>query len=247
MPLRALMWAPVRAHGDEWMAGLSIVAISGGMDSCVALALAASRGSVAGLHVRYGQRTEERELQAFGALCDHYGIERRLVVSIEYLKAIGGSSLTDGTKPIPRAEPRSAGVPSTYVPFRNAHILSVAVSWAEVIGAERVFIGAVEQDSSGYPDCRAEFFEAFGKAVETGTKPETKIEIVTPLIAMSKSDIVRKGTELGAPFQLTWSCYSPPVDGKACGQCESCRLRMRGFERAGVVDPVRYASAPDGL
>jgi 7-cyano-7-deazaguanine synthase len=228
------------------MAGLSIVAISGGMDSCVALALAASRGPVAGLHVRYGQRTEERELQAFGALCDHYGVEERLVVSLEYLKAIGGSSLTDDSMPIPRTEPRSSGIPSTYVPFRNAHILSVAVSWAEVIGADRVFIGAVEQDSSGYPDCRAEFYDAFGRAVEAGTKPDTKIEIVTPLIALSKSDIVKRGAELGAPFQLTWSCYSPPADGKACGLCESCRLRIRGFKGAGVADPIRYVSTVDG-
>jgi 7-cyano-7-deazaguanine synthase len=227
------------------MTELSVVAISGGMDSCVTLALAASKGPVAGLHVRYGQRTEERELRAFGALSDRYGIEKRLVVSLQYLKAIGGSSLTDRSMPVPRTEPRSAGIPTTYVPFRNAHILAVAISWAEVIGAEKVYIGAVEQDSSGYPDCRKEFFDVFGRAVEAGTRPETRIEIVTPLIDMSKSDIVRTGAELAAPFELTWSCYSPPVDGKACGVCESCRLRVRGFKEAGVRDPVQYVASPD--
>lgn len=226
------------------MTGPSVVAISGGMDSCVTLAMAASEGPVAGLHVRYGQRTEQRELQAFNALCDRYAVEKRLVVGIDYLGAIGGSSLTDGSMPVPRSEPRSAGIPSTYVPFRNAHILCAAVSWAEVIGAKKIFIGAVEQDSSGYPDCRREFYDAFGRAVETGTKPDTRIEIVTPLIALSKSDIVRLGVELGAPLDLTWSCYLPPVDGKACGLCESCRLRIRGFREAGVPDPVQYMLLP---
>jgi 7-cyano-7-deazaguanine synthase len=229
------------------MAGLSVVAVSGGMDSCVTLALAASRGPVAGLHVRYSQRAEERELRAFVALSDRYGLDKRLVVSLPYLKAIGGSSLTDRSMPVPRTEPRSAGIPSTYVPFRNAHILSAAVSWAEVIGADKVYMGAVEQDSSGYPDCRKEFFDAFGRAVEAGTRPQTRIEVVTPLIAMSKSDIVKMGAELGAPFELTWSCYSPPVDGKACGLCESCRLRTRGFREAGVRDPVQYNSLPDSI
>ena len=221
---------------------LSVVAMSGGMDSCVALAIAAAQGPVAGLHLRYGQRTEQREFQAFTAIADHYGVEQRLVVRLDHLKAIGGSSLTDQSIPIPRREPRSSGIPSTYVPFRNAHVLSVAVTWAEVIGAGRVLIGAVEEDSSGYPDCRREFYDAFNRAVEAGTKPETHIEIVTPLIAMSKAEIVRKGMELGAPFHLTWSCYSAPVEGKACGLCESCRLRLKGFREAGVPDPMKYVS-----
>jgi 7-cyano-7-deazaguanine synthase len=225
---------------------LSVVALSGGMDSCVALAIAAEDGKVAGLHLKYGQRTEARELDAFNALCRHYGIEERLVVALEHLRAIGGSSLTDRSLTVPQTEPGTSGIPSTYVPFRNAHVLSVAVSWAEVIGAGRIYVGAVEEDSSGYPDCRKDFYEAFGRAVEIGTKPETKIQIVTPLISYTKADIVRKGIELGVPFDLTWSCYSPPVNGKACGLCESCRLRIRGFREAGASDPLQYVSDPGG-
>jgi 7-cyano-7-deazaguanine synthase len=224
--------------------GLSVVAISGGMDSCVTLAIAAAGGPVAGLHVKYGQRTEERELQAFKAVADQYGVERRLVVALDYLKKIGGSSLTDQSRPIPRTEPRSGGIPSTYVPFRNAHVLSVAVSWAEAMGADSIYLGAVEEDSSGYPDCRAEFYDAFGAAVEAGTRPDTHIRIVTPLISMSKAEIVRKGIELGVPFDLTWSCYEPPIEEKACGLCESCRLRIKGFREAGARDPLSYAAMP---
>jgi len=224
------------------MGNLSVVAVSGGMDSCVTLAIAASEGAVAALHVKYGQRAESRELEAFRAVCDHYGVERRLVVGFEHLKAIGGSSLTDPGAEVPKREPRSAGIPSTYVPFRNAHVLAVAVSWAEVIGANRVYIGAVEEDSSGYPDCRSEFYEAFARAVEAGTRPETKIAIVTPLISMTKAEIVKRGAQLGAPFHLTWSCYLPPVGGKACGECESCRLRLKGFRDAGLEDPLQYVT-----
>ncbi len=229
----------------ETMSRLSVVAISGGMDSCVTAAIAGANGETAGLHVRYGQRTEESELEAFNSIADHYGMEKRLVVGLEYLKAIGGSSLTDRSMPVPQGEPGSSGVPSTYVPFRNAHVLAVAVSWAEVIGAGSIYIGAVEEDSSGYPDCTEEFYEKFARAVEAGTRPETRIEIVTPLISMTKAQIVRKGVELGAPLHLTWSCYSPPVGGKACGLCESCRLRMKGFRGAGVSDPIEYASTPE--
>ena len=224
------------------MSSLSVVAVSGGLDSCVTLAIAAALGPVAGLHVRYGQLTEQREMEAFAALADYYRIASRFVVSLDYLKRIGGSSLTDPAIPVPESEPRSSGIPSTYVPFRNAHFLSVAVSWAEVMGARKVFIGAVEEDSSGYPDCRREFYRAFESLVDAGTRPETRIEIVTPLISMSKSEIVKKGVELGAPLHLTWSCYSPPVGGKACGRCESCRLRIKGFQGAGVPDPVQYLS-----
>jgi 7-cyano-7-deazaguanine synthase len=224
--------------------GLSVVAISGGMDSCVTLAIASSQGEVAGFHITYGQLSEDKELEAFTAVADHYGIERRLVVSLEHLKTIGGSSLTDESKPIPQTEPGGRGIPSTYVPFRNAHVLSVAVSWAEVIGADRVYMGAVEEDSSGYPDCRAEFYDAFGKAVDAGTRPDTHIEIVTPLISKTKGQIVKKGVELNAPFHLTWSCYRPPVKGKACGLCESCRLRLKGFAEANERDPLQYAELP---
>jgi 7-cyano-7-deazaguanine synthase len=224
---------------------LAIVLVSGGMDSCVAAAIAEQTCRLAFLHVNYGQRTEGRELQAFNELADHFNAERRLIVSIEHLKVIGGSSLTDSGIPIPEAaedqspilNPQSV-IPSTYVPFRNAHLLSIAVSWAEVIGAEKIFIGAVEEDSSGYPDCREVFYQAFNRVIETGTRPETRVEIVTPLIHMKKSEIVRKGMALGAPFQLTWSCYQG--SDKACGRCESCALRLKGFREAGAKDPISY-------
>ena len=223
---------------------LAIVLVSGGMDSCVTTAIASAECRLALLHVNYGQRTENRELTAFTDIADHFRAERRLVVSIEHLKVIGGSSLTDNSLPVPepaamRAASRTGPIPSTYVPFRNAHLLSIAVSWAEVINASRIYIGAVEEDSSGYPDCRAVFYEAFQKAIETGTRPETRIKIVTPLIRMKKSDIVRKGLELEAPFGLTWSCYQ--ASEMACGKCESCMLRLKGFRDAGARDPLPYS------
>jgi len=226
---------------------LAIVLVSGGMDSCVAAAMAAQTVRLAFLHVNYGQRTEGRELRAFNELADHFNVEKRLVVSIDHLKVIGGSSLTDTSIPVPkvRTDPTPADapaspppIPSTYVPFRNAHLLAIAVSWAEVIGAKKIFIGAVEEDSSGYPDCREIFYQAFNRVIETGTKPETRVEIVTPLIHLKKSDIVRKGVGLGAPFSLTWSCYQGSE--KACGRCESCALRLKGFREAGVKDPIPY-------
>jgi len=222
--------------------------VSGGMDSCVTAAMAAQTFRLAFLHVNYGQRTEGRELRAFNELADHFHAEKRLVVSIEHLKVIGGSSLTDTGIPVPEADssqsairnPQSA-IPSTYVPFRNAHLLAIAVSWSEVIGAKRIFIGAVEEDSSGYPDCREVFYQAFNRVIETGTRPETLVEIVTPLIHLKKSEIVRKGLALGAPFELTWSCYQG--SDKACGRCESCALRLKGFREAGVKDPIPYEMA----
>lgn len=218
---------------------LVIVLVSGGMDSCVCLAEAARDFDVAALHINYGQRTEARELRAFHELCDHYGVARRLVADISYLKVIGGSSLVDASRPVETGLPEAGqGVPSTYVPFRNAHILSVGVSWAEVIGATALFIGAVEEDGSGYPDCRREFYDRFEAAANAGTKPDTDLRIVTPLIRLDKGAIVRRGVELRAPLHLTWSCYTG--EDVACGECESCRLRLRGFERAGVVDPIPY-------
>jgi 7-cyano-7-deazaguanine synthase len=224
---------------------LAIVLVSGGMDSCVTAAMVNGEYRLAFLHVNYGQRTEERELRAFNEIADFYKAGKRLVVSLEHLKGIGGSALTDTNIPVPELVPRPSslvppGVPSTYVPFRNAHLLSIATSWAEVIGATKIFIGAVEEDSSGYPDCRETFYQAFNKAIEMGTKPETRIEIVTPLIHMKKSEIVKKGVELGAPFQFTWSCYQ--ASDKACGKCESCALRLKGFREAGVTDPIPYLS-----
>ena len=218
----------------------AVVLLSGGMDSCVCATLAARECETAALHVSYGQRTEERERQAFLAICDRLGIRDRLVVRDEVFRAIGGSALTDDRIAVPEAQEQiGAHIPVTYVPFRNAHFLAAAVSWAEVLGAERIYIGAVEQDSSGYPDCRPEYYRAFNEVVRTGTK-EGRIKIVTPLIALRKNEIVRRGLELGAPFDLTWSCYSRA--DVACGVCESCVLRLRAFEAAGARDPIPYAS-----
>ncbi len=227
---------------------LAIVLVSGGMDSCVTTAIAHERHRLALLHVNYGQRTEARELRAFHDIADFYQAEKRLAVSIEHLKVIGGSSLTDRSMPIPEtASPQipnselrtpGSGIPSTYVPFRNAHLLSIAVSWAEVIGAKSIFIGAVEEDSSGYPDCREVFYQAFNKVIEAGTRPETGVEIMTPLIHLKKSEIVKKGASLSAPFHLTWSCYQGSE--LACGRCESCALRLKGFREAGIPDPLPY-------
>jgi 7-cyano-7-deazaguanine synthase len=217
---------------------LAIVLVSGGMDSCVTASIAGQDFRLAFLHVNYGQRTEERELRAFHELADFFHAEKRLVVSIEHLKVIGGSSLTDASIPVPEATVHQSAIPTTYVPFRNAHLLAIATSWAEVIGARKIFIGAVEEDSSGYPDCREVFYQAFNKAIETGTKPETKIEIITPVIHLTKPGIVKKGLSLRSPFNLTWSCYQNSE--RACGRCESCLLRLKGFREAGAEDPIPY-------
>jgi 7-cyano-7-deazaguanine synthase len=215
----------------------AVVLLSGGMDSCVCAALATRDGDTAAVHVSYGQRTEERERKSFVGICDRLGIKERLLVRNEALRAIGGSALTDESIAVPQSHAIGHDIPVTYVPFRNAHFLSVAVSWAEVLGAEKIYIGAVEQDSSGYPDCRPAYYEAFNRVIQAGTK-EGKIEIVTPLIALRKHEIVRLGLELGAPFDLTWSCYSR--EDRACGVCDSCVLRLRAFEQAGAKDPILY-------
>lgn len=217
----------------------AVVLLSGGMDSCVCAALAARDTDAAAVHVSYGQRTEGRERQSFFDICERLGIRNRLVVRNEALRAIGGSALTDDALDVPTSKAAGDGIPVTYVPFRNAHFLAVAVSWAEVLGAKKVYIGAVEPDSSGYPDCRPAYYKAFNEVVRTGTK-EGEIEVVTPLIAMRKNEIVRLGLELGAPFDLTWSCYSR--EDEACGVCDSCVLRRRAFEAAGMQDPIAYAA-----
>ncbi len=220
---------------------LAVVLASGGLDSCVCASEAARTHRLAMLHVDYGQRTRARELQAFTAIADHHGVpaDHRLVCDLDHLRRIGGSSLTDPHRPVETGLPDDhAGIPSTYVPFRNAHILCIGTSWAEVLGARALYIGAVEEDSSGYPDCRARFFQAFQAAIAEGTRPDTAITIATPLIHLGKADIVRRGLELGAPLHLTWSCYVG--SDRACGQCESCRLRLRGFAAAGVEDPIPY-------
>jgi 7-cyano-7-deazaguanine synthase len=218
----------------------AVILLSGGMDSCVCAALAVRDHEAAAVHVSYGQRTEGRERRSFESICDRLGIRDRLVVRNESLRAIGGSALTDATIAVPEAPNIGKSIPVTYVPFRNAHFLAVAVSWAEVLGAEKVYIGAVEPDSSGYPDCRPEYYRAFNEVVKKGTKEGT-IRVVTPLIAMHKAEIVRLGLELNAPFDLTWSCYQG--EDRACGVCDSCVLRLRAFRDAGVQDPIPYAEA----
>jgi len=222
----------------------AVVLLSGGMDSCVCAALAARDADAAALHVSYGQRTEERERKSFQRICDRLGIQQRLTVRNEGLKAIGGSALTDENIAVPESQELGRDIPVTYVPFRNAHFLAAAVSWAEVLGASKIYIGAVEQDSSGYPDCRPTYYEAFNRVIRVGTK-EGSIEVVTPLIAMRKSEIIRLGLELGAPFDLTWSCYSR--EDRACGVCDSCVLRLRAFQEAGAVDPLPYAPVVENV
>ena len=216
-----------------------IVLLSGGMDSCVTAAIAARECRLAALHVSYGQLTEAREHHAFMEIADYYGIAERLVVNQSYLSRIGGSALTDPRIPLREADLEATDIPASYVPFRNAHFLAAAVSWAEVIGAEKIYIGAVEPDSSGYPDCRPEFYRIFNRLIEAGTRPETRVEIVPPLIHMRKQEIVKKGIEFGAPFHLSWSCYRSSE--KACGTCDSCVLRLRAFEQAGVEDVIPYS------
>ena len=218
----------------------AVVLLSGGMDSCVCAALAARDHQAAAVHISYGQRTELRERRSFENICDRLEIHDRLLVRNEALRAIGGSALTDVSIPVPEAHAIGATVPVTYVPFRNAHFLAVAVSWAEVLGADKVFIGAVEPDSSGYPDCRPEYYRAFNAVVQAGTKEGT-IRVVTPLIAMRKAESVTLGLELHAPFDLTWSCYQ--CEDRACGVCDSCVLRLRAFREAGAEDPIPYAVA----
>jgi len=218
---------------------VSICLVSGGMDSCVTAAIAnADNNILAFLHISYGQRTEARERKSFNDIADFYGVEKRLDISIEHLAKIGGSSLTDNNIAVTEADLENKEIPSSYVPFRNANMLSIAVSWAEMVGANAIYIGAVAEDSSGYPDCRPEFYEAFQKTIDAGTKPETHIKIRTPIIHLSKAEIVKKGTELGAPLHLTWSCYRS--EDLACGTCDSCALRLRGFEQAGEKDPITY-------
>ena len=224
----------------------AVVLLSGGMDSCVSTAIACERhgaGNLALLHAAYGQRTQRRERRAFGEIADFYGVRVRLVVQLDHFRAIGGSALTDERIAVPENELGATGshgsaIPLTYVPFRNAHFLSVAVSWAEALGAGAIYIGAVAEDSSGYPDCRPEYYKVFQELIRAGTRPETQIEMVTPVITLKKSEIIRRGLELGAPLHLTWSCYQD--EEMACGACDSCLLRLRAFAGAGATDPIPY-------
>jgi len=217
---------------------LAVVLLSGGMDSCVAASIAAQTHDLAFLHVGYGQRTEARELRSFRDIARHFGAAHQFEARAGYLGTIGGSALTDPRRDAIEARREGSNIPDTYVPFRNTHLLAIAVSWAEVIDAHRIVIGAVEEDGSGYPDCREEYYEAFRRLVRLGTRPESDLDVVTPVIHMSKGDIVREGVRLVSPLHLTWSCY---VDSEAaCGRCESCRLRLKGFREAGVDDPIPY-------
>jgi 7-cyano-7-deazaguanine synthase len=233
----------------ESLGAKAVVLLSGGMDSCVCAAIARERHgaeNIALLHAGYGQRTQQRERRAFEEIADFYGVSQRLVVQLDHFRAIGGSALTDTKIAVPENElgstgPHGSAIPVTYVPFRNAHFLSVAVSWAEAIGARAVYIGAVAEDSSGYPDCRAEYYQVFQELVRVGTRPETQIEIATPVITLKKSEIIRRGIDLGAPLQLTWSCYQN--EDRACGACDSCLLRLQAFAEAGVPDPIPYRLA----
>jgi len=217
---------------------LAIVCVSGGMDSAVTAAMAAQDHQMAFLHGNYGQRTEGKELDCFHRLAEHFGVSQKLVVDFRHLGAIGGSSLTDRRIPVRAGGPVPGEIPTSYVPFRNAHLLSAAASWGEVLGARAIFVGAVWEDSSGYPDCRPEFYKAFEDAVREGTRPETELRILTPVITLKKGEIVAKGRALGVPFEKTWSCYQ--AEDRACGVCDSCLLRLKGFAEAGVLDPIPY-------
>lgn len=223
----------------------AVIALSGGMDSCVTAAIANQKYDLAFAHINYGQRTESRELKAFIDIADFYNVEKRLVLDYTHLTQIGGSSLTDKTIEVTDADLENKEIPSSYVPFRNANILSACVSWAEVIGAEAIFVGAVFEDSSGYPDTRPEFFKAFEAAANLGTKPETNIKIITPIINMNKTEIIQKGLELNAPLNLTWSCYK--AEDEACGVCDSCGLRLRAFQKLNLDDPIPYKIRPNYL
>ena len=224
----------------------AVVLLSGGMDSCVCATIALEQygnDGLALLHASYGQRTQARERRSFDSIADWMEVRRRLVVRLEHFSAIGGSALTDRNIAVPEthlgiASSLGSTIPITYVPFRNAHFLSVGVSWAEAIGAEAVYIGAVAEDSSGYPDCREEYYKVFQELVRVGTRPETQIAIETPVIRMKKSQIILRGAQLGAPLHLTWSCYQS--EDKACGACDSCLLRLRAFAEAGIPDPIPY-------
>lgn len=222
---------------------IAVVAVSGGLDSCVTTAIAKEKYDLALAHINYGQRTQERELKAFNEIADYYLAEKRIVIDFNHLSKIGGSSLTDDSIEVTKADLENEEIPNSYVPFRNANILTACVSWAEVIGAEAIFIGAVFEDSSGYPDCRPDFFNAFNKVIELGTKPETKISVKTPIISLEKSEIIKEGVKLNAPLHLTWSCYQS--EDEACGVCDSCALRLRGFQQVGIEDPIKYKVRPN--
>ena len=219
---------------------LAVVAVSGGLDSAVATAIAAEKHELALMHISYGNKTQKRELEAFHAIADFYNLDKRFVADIDHLRKIGNSSLTDRNIPVEDYDPNIQGIPPTYVPFRNANILSIAVSWGEAIGAGLIYVGMMEEDSAGYPDCTEDFINAFNNMIKVGTRPETNIELIAPLIHMTKGEVIKNGLELGAPLELTWSCYRN--EEEACGKCESCVLRLRGYNKLGIEDPIKYVA-----
>lgn len=226
---------------------LAVVLVSGGMDSLVTAALANEKHEeLAFLHLNYGQKTEERELKCFTEIADFYNVkpEHRKIIDVSFLSQIGGSSLTDSAIDVKEYQGDSEEIPDSYVPFRNTHIIAMAVSWSEVIGGKKIYIGAVEEDSSGYPDCRKTYYEAYNNLIKVGTK-EGDISIVTPVIDLKKEQIVKKAVELGAPLKSSYSCYAR--GDKACGVCDSCALRLRGFQKAGIDDPIEYLVKPNYL
>ena len=219
---------------------LAVVLVSGGMDSLVCAAEANEKHeNLAFLHLNYGQKTEEKELECFHKIADHYGVEPSLrkIIDVTFLKQIGGSSLTDDNIDVKKYKGESSEIPDSYVPFRNTHIVSMAVSWSEIIGAKKIYIGAVYEDSSGYPDCRPSYYAALNKLIKEGTK-EGDIQVITPVIYLKKADIVKRALELEAPLSYSWSCYAR--QDKACGECDSCVLRLRGFSEASETDPIPY-------
>lgn len=221
----------------------AVCLVSGGLDSCVAVACAVNDGfEPALLHMQYGQRTENQELRAFQRIAKHYGARERLVCELPHFREIGGSALTDARLSLDEGDSERGDVPVSYVPFRNAVLLAVAASWAEVVGARRLYVGVVHEDSLGYPDCSPAFVDAMNRAVQTGTRPDSRITIRAPLIELNKAEIVRLGMQLGAPLESTWSCYRDGAE--PCGGCDSCRLRQRGFEEARVRDPA--SRSPEG-
>ncbi len=226
---------------------LAVCLVSGGMDSLVCAAIAnETHENLAFLHLNYGQKTEKRELESFQKIADFYNVPANLrkIIDVTFLKQIGGSSLTDDAIEVKKFQGDSEEIPDSYVPFRNTHIISMAVSWAEVVGAKKIYIGAVYEDSSGYPDCTPKYYEAINNLIKVGTK-NGDIQVVTPVIYLKKDQIVQKAVELKAPLVHSWSCYER--NDKACGVCDSCALRLRGFEKAGVVDPIEYEQRPSYL
>jgi 7-cyano-7-deazaguanine synthase len=216
----------------------AVCVLSGGMDSTLASYIAKKEGyEIIAVHFNYGQRTEHKELEAFRNICIELNIKDKYEINIPFFTQIGASALTDTSIEIPTGGIED-GIPVTYVPFRNGIFLSIATAIAEKHEAQALFIGVVQEDSSGYPDCTDTFINKMESAMNQGTRDETKLEIITPLVHMTKEEIVKKSLVLGVPLKYTWSCYAN--EEKACGVCDSCRLRLNGFKLAGVKDEVEY-------